>query len=119
MTLLIQFGDIVCRGKENGLHGTVKEIWRKTEEYLLLNKLTSNTKNTEFIFFSPNCSQLGFFLHKNKIFLSQKFCRYLDIQMEGNLDSDKQLSKTLENRAHAIRLTHLIKHKFPNMQIFF
>ena len=44
---VIQFGDdasIVCCEKDRSLHGKVKKILQKSEEYVEMNKLTLNTK---------------------------------------------------------------------------
>ena len=87
-----------------------KEISQKTEEYVEMNKLTVNGK-TNLIFFSRNNSDFGSIFYENEVLTTQKCCRYLDIQIDRNLNFDEQLSKPLKKMAHAIRSIYLIRHQ--------
>ena len=68
---LIQFADdiyIVCCGKESSLsslHGKVKPVLQKTEEYPEVNKLNLTNK-FELIIFSRKVSDFGSTFYKNK-----------------------------------------------------
>ena len=51
---VIQFADdtsIVCCGQKGSLHGKVKVILQKTQEYVEMNKLTLNTKKNRINLF--------------------------------------------------------------------
>ena len=79
-----------------------------------MNKLTLNTNKTELILFSRGNSDFGsIFFYKNEVLTTQKSCRYLGIQIDGNLSFEEQLNKTLKKMAHAIRLIYLIRHQVP------
>ena len=101
---VIQFADdtsFVCCGQKGSLHGIVKEILQKTEEYVEMNKLTLNTNKTELIFFSRDNSDFESIFYKNEVLTTQKSCRYLGIQIDMNLSFEEQINKTLKKMAHA------------------
>ena len=59
---VIQFADdtsVVCCVQKGSLHGKVKEILQKTEEYVERNKLALNTNKTELKFSSRDNSDFG------------------------------------------------------------
>ena len=90
---------------------TSRKCYKKTEEYVEMNKLKLNTNKTELIFFSPNNSEFGSIFYKNEVLTTQKKCRYLGIQINRNLSFEEQLNKTLKKMAHAIRSIYLIRHQ--------
>ena len=77
-----------------------------------MNKLTFNTNKTEFIFFSRNISDFGFF-YINEVLTIHKICSHLGIQNDRNLSFDEQLNKTLKKLAYIIRSINLIRHQVP------
>ena len=88
---------------ENSLHGKIKEVLQKTEEYVEMNKLSLNTTKTKLIIFSHDNSDFGSIFFIKTKFATQKCCRYFGIQIDRNLNFDEQLNETLKKMAHAIR----------------
>ena len=90
-----------------------RKFYKKTEEYVEMNKLTLNTNKTELIFFSRDNSDFGSSFYENEVLTTQKSCRWLGIQIDRNLSFEEQLNKTLKKMAHAIRSIYLIRHQVP------
>ena len=107
---VIQFAEdtsiVYCR-KESCLHGKVNEFFKKTEEYVDMNKLDISRhkyKQNPIHFVSSKYSDLGSFSYKNKVLTTQKCCRYLGIQIDRDPNFDEQLNIELKMMAHANEL---------------
>ena len=90
-----------------------RKFYKKTEEWVEMNKLTLNTSKAELIFLRAR--QFWFriyFLQKRRSHNTKKF-RYLGIQIDRTPSFDEQLNKTLKKMACAIRSLYLIRHQVP------
>ena len=111
---IIQFADDTSfhfsRKNVNELVKCVSEILEKTDNYLMQNKLTMNTRKTELFFVSKENENFDPIVFRGQENKPQSHCRYLGIMIDSKLNFHVQLNKVLSNMATANRSIYLSRY---------